>query len=351
MSKRTTRTIMRTAAVGTAIALFLSGCATASDPPPEADISGGTPWDTVLEQAKQEGSVTLYLGLANYEDRISEGFSKAHPDIKLTIVRQPATTLITKLGAEKDAGSAGGDVTILSTYDWFEKNSADLLPLKGDSHSLYTPSTDPLAGENYHTDVVVSFVFTSNTELLSKIGAQPIKTWDDTLQPQLKGLIGMTRPDLIPVQVQHYYAVSQARPDYLEKLSKLSPRLMDSSGTLGQAVAAGDLALGIGTTGPNVAPLLAAGAPIDVVTAEDPSFLIGYAAGIVKWSKHPAAAQVLTNWMLSKEGQEAQHNGGASASVLDAIPGELDVSTEKFSTGALSPEEEAFLPTFKKFFG
>lgn len=351
MSKRAIGTTARAAAVAAAMALILSGCGANSSTPPAEEIDSGTPWDAVVAQAKQEGSVTLYLGLANYEDRISEGFSKAYPDINLTIVRQPSTTLITKLAAEKEAKSEGGDVAILGTYGWFDENKADLVPLTGDSQSLYTTSVDPLAGENYHTDVIVPFVFTSNTELLTKIGADPIETWDDTLQPQLKGLVGMTRPDLIPVQVQHYFAVDQARPDYLEKLSKLSPRLMDSSGTLGQAVAAGDLALGIGTTAPNVAPLIAADAPINVVTATDPSFLIGYAAGIVSWSKHPAAAQVLTNWMLSEEGQQAQHNGGASASVLEGIPGELEVSTEKFSTGALSPEEEAFLPEFKKLFG
>lgn len=309
-------------------------------------------WAAIVKQAKKEGSVTLYLAEANFEDRVKVGFEKAYPDIHLTILRQPSGDLITKLGAEKMSGASGGDVVQLSDYGWFKDNEKDLAPAKGPSAHLYTDAVDPVGGENYITHNVVQMNIVSNPEVLKSVGAHPIKTWQDLLQPQLKGLVGLSNPTQLPIASQLFYVLNnELGPDFFNELSSNGARLGDSASTLYQSVAAGDLAAAIGGTSATAQPLVAAGAPIEEADPDDPAFVMGYATGIPNWTKHPAAAQVLLEWMISEAGQTSMNNWGVSGSVLPNIQGALQVPTNEIYTGDLTPEQQVyeknvFMPMF-----
>ncbi len=312
---------------------------------PDFDVTTAS-WDEIVEQAEQEGEVTLYLALANYEDHLLEGFSEAYPDIELTIVREPSGDLITKALAERDSGSAGGDVVLLSDYRFFADNEGELAEPQGESNALYTDELDPNGGDSYATVIGSPFGPVSNTEVLDSVGADPIEEYADLIQPELNGLIGITRPEITPVEVQFLYRLHQELgPQFLEDLAALGPHLGESSGTLVQSVAAGDLAVAIGGGPVNANIVKTQGAPVDAPVGQAPQFLIGYAAGVLDWSHHPAAAQVLYEWLISQDGQAYQHGWGLTASVLPEVPGEAGVSTDQIFTGQLSAEEEEFLST------
>lgn len=321
--------------------LVLTGC-TGAPAPEDGDFSlEDASWDEIVEEANREGQVTLYLAMSNYEPRI-DGFRAAYPDIELTIVREVSADLITKLLAERDADIAGGDVTMLSDYTFFANNEADLETAHAPSAELYR-DIDPEGGENYFTTTAVPFTLLSNTEVLEEIGADPLETWEDALQPELQGLIGLTNPDITPVEVQFYSVLNEnLGTDYLQALKDLGARIGETSGSLAQSVAAGDLAASFGGVTVTSAPLEEQGAPLDVQVQTDPAFVIGYATGIPNWTKHPAAAQVLLEWMISPEGQESQHEWGKSTSILPDLDIPLKLKIEKIYTGVLTDEQKAF---------
>ena len=55
------------------------------------------------------------------------------------------------------------------------------------------------------------------------------------------------------------------------------------------------------------------------------------------------------NWLLSREGQEAVHGWGHSASPLEGIPGALRIKPgEQLMDGVLTPAQEEFGRRFNK---
>ncbi|WP_026932248.1 ABC transporter substrate-binding protein [Glycomyces tenuis] len=337
------------AATGAA-AVALTGCGQ-ENPAADVDLESMS-WNEILKQAEKDGKVTLYLAMANYEDRVKLGFEKAHPDIDLTIVREPSGDLITRIQTEAGTNTDGADVAMLSDYRFFEDQSDLVAKAYGSSAKLYGDA-DPVGGDNYFTTAAVPFTIATNPEVIADAGAQPVERWEDILQPELEGLIGVTRPDITPIEVQFLFALQQELgAQFIEDLAGLSPRLGDSSGTLAQSVAAGELAVSLGGTTPTTATLIDEGAPVEAPVGTDPEVLIGYATGAISSSHRPAAAQVLLEWMISPEGQASQHEWGMSASVLPEVDNKLDVDTSVIYTGELTEEEQAFLDeTWTPLFG
>jgi iron(III) transport system substrate-binding protein len=71
---------------------------------------------------------------------------------------------------------------------------------------------------------------------------------------------------------------------------------------------------------------VAQGAPIKVVTPK-PSFGFGYFGAALGWAKHPDAALVFLDYLMSSRGQEAWNGTGGLASPLPGIPGAVDASS------------------------
>jgi iron(III) transport system substrate-binding protein len=343
------------AALGIGLALLVAACGgsggTSSSAPaykPGPNVS----WAATVKAADAEGQVTLYNAFSGYNDRVQVGFEKAYPDIKLTIVREATGDLITKMEAEKASDSAGADVALIGSQGFFTQNESSIVPLYGPAASLYKGTPYVSDGNRAFRALALPYTFTYNTAVLKKIGAHPITTWQDLLQPKLKGLIGIVDPADVPTILQMFEVLGKALGNsYLQKLAALKPQVASTIGTSVQDVAAGNLAVYIGGNAVTSAQLEASGAPLVDTVVSNPAFTSSGTVGIVSWAKHPAAAQVLENWMLSRAGQEAQHSWGKSASLLPDIQGSLNVQGQTLYDGTLTPADTSFEAVFKKIFG
>ncbi len=88
---------------------------------------------------------------------------------------------------------------------------------------------------------------------------------------------------------------------YLKRLAALKPKMYQSSGPVGNAVAAGEIVAGW-TADFTLDPIIAQGAPIAYVYA-NPAPASYSTVGLVKQAKRSAAGRLLLEWLTSAESQ------------------------------------------------
>ena len=115
------------------------------------------------------------------------------------------------------------------------------------------------------------------------------------------------------------------------RLAALKPKLYVSSFPLQNALAAGEVAAAVFVT-PQTLDLKAQGAPVDFRLTPGGSWNSPWWGMILKEAPHPAAAQLLANYMVTAEGQEAINKGFGA--VMKDIPGTYFVAprTTKLSS-------------------
>jgi len=313
--------------------------------------SPGTPeWAKVEQAAEKQGRVVLYLSIAGVDVRMREAFRKAYPKIRLDIIRQPTGELISRLDAERQASGDGADVVYHTDRAWFDHVANQLLPAAGPATALYKGSGNTFAEDRFFTAMLVALTLAYNTDVLRKLGVGVPTGWQDLYNPKFaNGLVGLPEASSAVVTLQCYSRIADTHGvALLEQIGKLKPRMYPGIGPAVQAIAAGANAVGlVGSAAP--ADLIKAGAPIKQIVPSNPSCYYGYFAAQVKWSKRPEAGQVLLNWLLSREGQEAVHGWGYSGSPLEGIPGALQMKAgEPLLDGVLTPAQKEFGQRFAK---
>jgi len=267
-------------------------------------------WEHVLDAARKEGEVTIYT--SNTPDVtavLRSGFTKKYPDIQLFLTKAPQPSLEAKIEAERQTNAPGADLVTFAWDTWFEINvqqQAFIGPI-GPSASSGDWTGNKYLTANYVTTNFVILGLGWNTSLVGR----PLKSYADFLRPELgNGKIGII--DLSsPVQTDFYtFLEDNYGPEYLPKLASQRPRIYPAAPQLMQAVAAGEVSAGNWVTGA-ILDEKNMGAPV-AFAVPNPAFSAPTNTAILMWAKHPNAAQVLMDYMMSRDGQEALAKGGAS---------------------------------------
>ena len=137
------------------------------------------------------------------------------------------------------------------------------------------------------------------------------------------------------VDLYRYYAKTYGE-DYWERLAELKPRVYPSALGIAQALTSGEIVVA-----PSVQPLvtrIAAGAPVNWALPPSPWGTPWY-SHVLSVAPHPNAAQVLADFMVTRDGQIALNSGYAAA--LPDIPGAVVQAQEIASpdTADLTPEK------------
>jgi len=176
-----------------------------------------------------------------------------------------------------------------------------------------------------------------------------LKSYTDLLDPKLKGKIGVPDPAVSPSIVDYYfYLQEQFGPDIVEKLAAQKPQIFPSVLTAAQNLTSGQISGALA-----VAPLVdekAGGAPVDY-KVPTPAWGARFFGSVTAVAAHPNAAQLLADYLVTPDGQEAISRKGGSA--LPNIKGALaDVSQIRQPDPAkLTPEAvAAFRADFKRLF-
>lgn len=296
-------------------AATLSGLAHAQQRPPSLDMAD------LARKAAAEGEVTYYASTNPVlSQRLVELFNKSHPGIKVNVVRLASGPLARRYASEAQAGNVVADILQMG----------DLLAIEeGIAKGWFTriddlPSHQAWPGEFKDSHSAIASLFphtiTYNTNLVK--GADVPTGWQSVLQDKWRGKILMADPRNSPTLMEWCMLMHDTYgPDYLKRLGALKPRVVASTLPGTQLVAAGEAAFVLPNLRMVSYSLIEKNAPLDDVTPSPNSGLESILAISAK-ARHPNAARLLSNFILSRPGQEVLSKNTAT-SPLDNIPGAL----------------------------
>lgn len=251
----------------------------------------------LVEQAKKEGSVTVYTSLAPSEARpMAEAFEKKY-GIKVELWRALSDRVVQRAVSEARAGRPGADVIatngpemeslarekILTTYH--TPHAADLPAASIPKHRLWMPER------------LQFFVVGYNTNLVKK---EDLPTsLKGFLDPKWKGRLGIEAGDAEWMATLIKIWGEAEGMAYFRKLSEMRPEVRKGHVLLAQLIAAGEIPVGLTAYSSNVESLKRKGAPIDYAPID--AIARPQGIGITRNAQRPAAALLYADFVLSAE--------------------------------------------------
>lgn len=280
-------------------------------------------WDEIVAKAKEEGSVTIYSsqGLDQLND-LAQRFEDEY-GITVEVVRAIDSDQLAKVEAEHQTGNAVADVLAQATASWTVDKSAEggwFTPFVGPAMDdpNYNKALNVAPNGDYFVSSGAVLTFGWNTELWP----DGLTDYDDLLNPELAGgKIGVIEPASGSIVDFYLYLEERFGTDFVAQLAAQEPRIYPSSLPMAQALTAGEIAAASFVQVQTDEK--AAGAPVDSGLADEVWGAL-FQTSVLAVAPHPNAAQVLANFMITAEGQEAIAR--KAASVLPDIEGTTTVT-------------------------
>lgn len=265
-------------------------------------------------QKTDSGEITVYTALE--DEQVSDylaKFNETYPDITVNIVRESTGIITAKLIAEKDNpqadlvwGTAASSMMVLDdmgALEPYEPEGCDrILPqFKSDKEVPTWVGIDA-----WETAFVV------NTEELKKLGMEPeeIKSYEDLLDPRLKGQIVMSNPNssgtgflTVSAILQLKGKDSEAGWDYLDQLHENIAQYVHSGSKPAKMAASGECAVGISFGYAGISQR-DKGAPVEVIFPEEGSGWDLEANALMKKEEINPAAYTFLDWAISDEAMD-----------------------------------------------
>jgi iron(III) transport system substrate-binding protein len=262
----------------------------------------------ILDGARKEGQVILYsAAIVNQALRpLSDAFMRKYPFVKLSFWRGDTEEIIAKLSAEQRANNVTADVAEGTGV-------GDLAVEAGLTRPFFMPM-DEAPPERYR-DANGRWAYTRvsyfgaafNTRLIPPDRAP--KSYDDLLDPQWRGKLAWrvgtasgTPLFITTIRLARGEAVAD---DYLHKLArqKLINFGSGSARTLVDRVIAGEFPIALNIFAHHPLISKAKGAPVDSILMDPVPSTAGTMV-ITKGVRHPNAALLMADFIVSKEGQQ-----------------------------------------------
>lgn len=261
----------------------------------------------LIEGARREGQVVIYAALIQNQAMrpLADGFSRKYPFVKITTWRADSEDIVQKAAAEVRAGNVVADV-IEGTGAGEEAVAANI------AQPFYAPAVmafperyrDP---DNLWAPTRLSYYSIAyNTKLVPP--EKVPRSYADLLDPQWKGRIAWrigssTGAPLFITNLRLAWGEDKARA-YLDQLK--DQRIINfgagSARTLVDRVIAGEYAIALNIFAHHPLISKAKGAPVNSQLM-DPVASTAATMSIVKGLRHPYAAMLLADYILSQEGQ------------------------------------------------
>ena len=287
-----------------------------------AEVKG---WEELVKAAQKEGHLTLYgsTTLGRGRPTLDQYFTKAYPGIKVNKTFGRSREVLNRIMAERRAGQYIPDVVISGTTTALLtlKPAGALVPLK---RLLLLPEVLDTsawlnnelwwadANEPYTTLMFQGYVQSmayANTKLVK---IDTLRSHFDLLDPKWKGKMVSTdirRPGPGGVSARFIYKHPDLGPKYLQRLfGEMDITLSSNQRQMVDWLGTGRFAIGLFLSPREAASGEEQGLPITTVPAENfregaPIAPGGGAVSVSDRARHPNAATLFVNWLLSKEGQ------------------------------------------------
>jgi iron(III) transport system substrate-binding protein len=274
------------------------------------------------------GTITVYSALNESTNKsFVEAFEKATPGIKVEILPLAAAgELQTRIRTEKAAPKA--DVFIGGSSEFH-----DPLAKEGLLEAYKSPRAEPIEGEFKDPEGrwtgwylgIFGMVLNKDRWAKEMAGKPNPTTWDDLLDPALKGKVAF--PDPVKTGGGYIFMANQVfrfgkdeakAMDYMKKLHDNIGQYAGTSPLGIELVSQGQFMIGP-NWGHDILTAANRGAPVEFVAPTDTAFEIG-AVSIVKGGPNLAGGKTFVDWVLTKEASELNVKLSNRLSVLKDVP-------------------------------
>ena len=304
--------------------------------PALAQVPAGYPSDyaALVAAARQEGKVQIYAATDTAAATpLIKDFEALYPGVKVEYSDMNTTELYNRVISEKAAGGTSGDV--------FWSSSMDLqIKLVNDGYAMAykSPEAPKLPDwsvwrfEGYGT-TYEPIVFVYNKRLLKpeevpQSHAELARMLVDKAE-RFKGKVTSYDIEKSGVGFLLITQDSKINPsfwDLAKAIGGTGPRFQSSTGTMMERIGSGENLLGFNMIG-SYALLRAKKDPsIGIAMPKDYTLVMSRIMFIAKTAKHPAAAKLWLDYILSKRGQTIIANQSELGSIRADVDGELTAS-------------------------
>jgi iron(III) transport system substrate-binding protein len=175
------------------------------------------------------------------------------------------------------------------------------------------------------------YVIAYNTRLVKP--AEAPTSWQDLLAPRWAGRLAFDEGDVEWYAAMLDYWGPEKGLAFMRALGQQKPQRLRGHQALARRLAAGDFPLAL-VYSSDIEPPRLTQAPVQSVRNLDPVILAPTAVAISSKAPHPAAAQLLVDYLLSKEGQQAIRSRNRMAVRRDVA---ADKARTSAHTHALDP--------------
>lgn len=294
--RKTPATLVSAVALALSLSACGSGATNDSDEAASAETTG--PVAELYEAAKEEGAVTWYSSTP--DNNVIDLFKKKYPDVDIEFVRLPAGQLATRYIQEEESGASSADVVTIADDQFIEDAKDQWFETDVDLPAL-ADFPEEYFDEGIATVGIAPYGLVYNT---STISGEPPADWAAVLEPDYSGQIMLGDPRGVAGYLSLAYLWKEEYGiDFLEDLADQDFRVQDSGVAVNESIAAGSALVSMNSSYALMAPLVESGAPLDF---SQPPVTTGseFYTGLSKNAQHPAAAELLMNFLLTKEAQE-----------------------------------------------
>jgi iron(III) transport system substrate-binding protein len=295
-------------------------------------------WAEIVAKAKKEGSVTIYSAQAPTNLQAMAAKFKEKYGITVSVNRQIDSVMVTQINAEIGTGKVLADLWVQASKNYVlgalenkwavDAVGPDLYAKRYDRSKFAKPGKAFIVGT-----AVLGMAW--NTQAYPK----GLKDIPDLLDPVLKGKVGIPQPTSASFVDWYLWLEATYGKTFLQKLADQKPRIYLSSLPMLQAVVSGEISAAPFVPG-QALDLKKQGAAVDFKLAnKGKTWNAPFWGLILKQAPHPNAAQLLADFLVTKEGQEtSQHLSGA---VIAGVPEAFYVPARNQRLANLTPKKIA----------
>lgn len=340
------------------MAVSFAGC---SGGGPASAQTGATPSSQESSAPSQQaaalkGEMAVYTSQPEEDIKaLIEAFNKKQPDIKVNVFRSGTEEVISKILAEKKAGSVQADVLLVADAATFESLKSDDLLMSYESPELGGIKSDYYDADHTYTGTkIISTGIMINTDLVKQAPA----AFKDLTGAAYKDQLVMPSPLYSGAAAYNLGVLTRTDGlgwDFYKALKANNVSVQQGNGAVQKAVLAGQKACGI-IVDYMALREKAKGSPVDFIYPSEGSLIVTEPIGVVKGTKNPDLAKAFVDFILSDDGQQATSEIGytpirSGVKAPDGFKSADEIKNLTYDLSELVKTRDGDKEQFSKLFG